>query len=746
MHSVLPIIKAARLVVLFCLSLALLAYLLIGPPRGSAQTPQEPAPPPPVQVAQDQGDVVRTFTELIQTDVMVFDKQGKFANGLVASDFELKIDGKVKPVEFFEKITAGSVNEELQIAAARGSSTRPGGARSGTPVPLDRGRPIYFYVDDLHLDITGMQIARKLINRFIDDEMRQNDEAAIVSASGQIGFLQQLTDNKTVLRAALARLHLRATAVKDFERPSMTEYQALSITNYDRDTSDYFIEATMREIPGISHDAAESLVKARASGLVKQAAAVTTNSLVGLEGLVRGAEKLPGRKLVFFISGGFFLEDRLSDVRNRLQRITSAAARSGVVIYSMDARGLIASLTDASSDSQFDPSGRLQRSGHGEIIASQDGMNALARDTGGKPVFNTNSLDPGLTKALKETATYYLLAWKPDPEPRSSNRFRRIEVKVIGKPDLTVQVRRGFFDHEPEPLKTAKSEKRDKAKQTEDKTPEAQLRRVMFSSYPQRDIPVSLSLSYLKTPTKGPRLSAALQVPKDFLSFVPTNGKQVATVTVVGTVFDDKGIPGGAFHNRITVVAQTIEAAKEADDLTYGYPIYVPPGLYQVRVGVRDEATGRSGTAHSWIEIPNIASGQFALSSVLTGLRTQPAISNASAAAPGNPETVAISITNRFSPAGYLRFLVMIYNATRAPVDSKPDVALQVQIVRDDQPVTTTALRKVATEEIVDLTAIPYAAELPLSGLQVGRYTLQVTVVDRVAKKSAVQQTRFEIE
>jgi VWFA-related protein len=745
MLSSLPIIKTARLVALPSVGLALLAYLLIGWPRTHAQTPQDPPPPPPVQTTQDQGEVVRTYTELIQTDVMVFDKQGKFASGLTSSDFELRIDGKVKPVDFFERVTAGSTDEELQLAAARGTS-RPGADRLPAPAPLDRGRPIFFFVDDLHMDLTAIQTARKLITKFLDNEMRQNDEVAIASSSGQIGFLQQLTDNKTVLRAALERLRVRTNTVKDFERPTMTEYQALMITNYDHDATEFFIDATMREIPGLGRDAAESLVRARASSTAKQSNAITTNSLAGLEGLVRGAEKLPGRKLVFFISGGFFIEDHLSDTRDRLQRITSAAARSSVVIYSMDARGLIGNFPDASSDMPFDPSGRLQRVNGGEIIASQNGMNALARDTGGKPFFNSNSLDPALGKALRETATYYLLAWKPDPETRGSGRFRRIEVKVIGRPELTVQVRRGFFDREPDAAKTAKNEKRDKKKTPDDKTPEAQVRKIMLTSYPVHDLPVSLSLSYLKTQTKGPRLSAALEVPHEFLSFVPVNGKAVATVTLVGTVFDEKGNEGGSFHTRVTVEAPTAEEAKSSPDLTYGYPIYVPAGLYQVRVGVRDEASGRAGTAHSWIEIPNITSGQLALSSVLTGLRTQATLSNASAPAPGTQETVNLSITNRFAPNGYLRFLVMIYNAMRAPADAIPDVALQVQVLRDDQPVTTTPLRKVSTDEITDLTSIPYAAELPLNRLPAGRYTLKVMVVDRVAKKSASQQTRFEIE
>jgi hypothetical protein len=88
---------------------------------------------------------------------------------------------------------------------------------------------------------------------------------------------------------------------------------------------------------------------------------------------------------------------------------------------------------------------------------------------------------------------------------------------------------------------------------------------------------------------------------------------------------------------------------------------------------------------------------------------------------------------------------VLVYNAALAPADSKPDVAVQVQIVRDEQPVTTTALKKISVEGVKDLTRIPYAAEVSLSGLPAGRYLLQVTVVDRVSKKSASQQSRFEI-
>lgn len=745
--------KMSKFAVVACLAAAcFLACLLVRSQIVHGQSPtQTPAAPEGSQApaTQDQSDVLRVYTELVQTDVMVFDKQGRFVSDLKKEDFELRIDGKPRPVEFFEKITAGSISEEAQLAAARGSSVRTNIGLPARPTPLDRGRPIFFYVDDLHLDLSAVQLTRKLIASFIDKEMGQNDEAAIASASGQIGFLQQLTDNKTVLRAALERLKVRPYSVRDFERPSMTEYQGLLISNYDRDLTDYFIEETIRINPGITREGAEALVRSRAQAMAQQGGRVTLNTLAGLESLIRAANKLPGRKLIFFISGGFFLDDRNTDSRLRLQRITSAAARSGVVIYSMDGRGLVASLTDASSDSPFDPTGRLVRANSGELSASQDSLNALAADTGGKAFFNTNRLETGLGRALKETSTYYLLAWKPERETQRASKFRRLEVKLVGKPDLTVQVRRGFFDREPDAVAKPSKEKAKNAANQPDKgplkAPETELRKALGTPYPDRDIPISLSLSYLNTPDKGSLLSTALQVPTEFFSFAPVGGKQAAAVTVAGTIFDDRGNVGAVFNNRITIEAASVEAARRGPDLTYGYPVYLGPGLYQVRVGVLDEKSGRIGTAHEWIEIPKLSSGEFGLSSLLLGPRT-PAAANPSANAADVPAPVEVSVTHNFAANGYLRFLVFIYNATRAPADSKPDVAIQVQVIRDEQPVVTTALRKVAIDDVLDLERVPYAAEVGLAGLPVGRYLLRVSVVDRVGKRGASQQAHFNIE
>jgi len=131
-------------------SLPLLLFLLTAWSATPAQTPT-PSPTP-------KDDIVRVYTELVQTDVMVFDKGGKFVNNLTAKDFELRVDGKPRTIQGFEQIAAGS-DEESQLAAARGANT----INLKRPVPLDRGRIVFFYLDDFHMDLQGVVAARKVI-------------------------------------------------------------------------------------------------------------------------------------------------------------------------------------------------------------------------------------------------------------------------------------------------------------------------------------------------------------------------------------------------------------------------------------------------------------------------------------------------------------------------------------------------------------------------------------------------------
>jgi len=707
---------------LFCLSSL---FLLITSSGTQAQTPS-PTPKP-------QDDVVRVYTELVQTDVMVFDKQGKFVNGLTADNFELRIDGKPRTIQGFEQITAGS-DEESQLAAARGSTT----INVKRPVPLDRGRIVFFYLDDFHMDLSGLNSAKKVITQFIEKDMGQNDQAAIASATGQIGFLQQLTTDRVILRRALDRLNPRSYSVRDADRPPMSDYQALLIDRLDRQVFDFFVQETMRVNPGMRLDTASALVRARAMQIQSQSARFNQNTLSGLETLIKSARNLPGRKIVFFLSGGFFVDNRRGDAMDKMRQITNAAAKSGVVIYSMNTRGLVGPPNDAATERPFDPSGQLSLSDHQEVSASQDALNALAADTGGRATFNTNDLRKGLTPAIKETSTYYLLAWKPDAESQKQGRFRNLEVKLIGHPDLTVRVRKGYFDLDPPAPVTAK------APPAQTKPATTQLRESIAAAYPTRDLPILLSADYYDLPNKGPTISTAIQMPGEFLVFYERpDGKIQAAVDLTAVYFDEKGVSKASFTERIVTTAPSLEQAKTySSDITYTYPAHLPPGIYQVRVAARDDKSGRIGAAHAWVEIPDLSDKKLAMSSLLLGERTQSMMTNVSN--PGsNP--IALSASHRFKRESTLRFLVFAYNMLLSPADQKPDVVVQTQVVRDDQPVVTTALRKVSTDGVLDLTRLPYAAEIPLAELQPGRYVLHVSVIDRTSKQSTSRQTHFDV-
>ena len=718
-------------------------------------------------------DVVRVNTALVQTDVTVFDRRGTFVEDLKREQFVLKVDGKPHEISFFEKIKAGSHNEEAQLAAARGNAIS--GNTGGTPIPLDRGRTVFFFVDDSHVSASDIVQVRESLKRFVDHTMGQNDEAAIITTSGQVGFLQQLTDNKAVLRAAIERITTRSQNVHDAERPAMSEYQAMSVGQDDRDVLDFFIDAILRDFPGIPRQVAGDMVRERASAMLQQSGMITTNTLSALQGLVKSMARLPGRKLVLFISGGFLLDRNNSDAFDRVKRVTSAAAASGVVIYSIDARGLVAGTNDASNPIPFDPSGRLARAGGGELFASQDGLNALARDTGGRAFFNTNALSSAVTTAVQESSVYYLLAWRPDSEEQRSPRFHQIEVSVVGRPELLVRFRRGFG--EVEPVQKAAQPKRGKKQPAAVmKIPIDELRATLRSLYPVGALPVSVTLNFLNTPQRGSLLTTSVKVVTSRVELEPVGATRAANIDIAGLILDVQGKVVSSFENRLTIkVNSTDVKSPPPDSVSYNHLSAIKPGLYQVRVAARDAKQGRAGSGFQWIEIPDLESKTLALSSLIVGERRLGA-EEPPRIAPGKPggekdplDQVRLNVDHHFTRTSHLRFLTFVYNAFGAkptvptpesPDSSQgdaamipasatpagPDLAVQVQVFRDNEPVITDPLHKISVEGIADLSRVPYAAELTLDGLRPGRYVLQVTVIDRLARKSASQRFTFEID
>ena len=697
-------------------------------------------PPQPPQQAED---VLRINTELVQTDLMVVDKQGHFVDGLRREQFELTIDGKAQPISFFEQVKAGSSKEQTVLAAV---SSNSGPAEKTAPIKESQGRTIVFFIDDLHLSLDSLGRTRKMLARFIDQEMNDNDWVAIASTSGDIGFLQQFTDNKSVLHTAAGRLTQHPYNVRDMTdvTTAMTEYMALTIERKDDPgVLEFYIDECLRAAYPLKYKRAscEVQVKSRARLILLQAASVTLNTYAGLESLMRSSAQMSGRKLVFFISDGFLLDTgpRNADPRGKLTAITDAALRAGVVIYTIDARGLFSGLPGVTNDVPFDKQNRLESANLREGPASQDALNALAEDTGGRALRNQNYFDKWVNKILDETSNYYLVAWRPNKEEETAPTFKNIKVRVIDHPEYTVRLPRGFLKGNPTVASKSTAPIRVPAQ------PHQELQQALTAAHPKHEIPLTLSVVYLDTPEHGPVLTASVRVANETLSYEDVAGKQVAMVDVAGVIINDRAKSAGSFQTRLTINSVTSNSDSQDESATiYNYRAPLTPGLYQVRIATRDRKSGQVGSVQQWIEIPDLALHRLSLSSLLLGLQNVEQ-RGATTGAAGNPQ-VQFSTDHRFPRNSRVGLLIFLYNAARGESGkSKPDATIEARLLRGGQVLRTMAMRSVSLEK-QDLTRLPFGGEIPLDSLPSGPYVIEVIATDQNAKTSASQRAKITVE
>lgn len=536
--------------------------------------------------SKTQDDVVRTRTELVQTDITVVDKRGRVVEGLTAEDFELRVDSKLQTLAFFEQVRAGSGDEEQQLNAARKGDAKV--VKTSTAAG-ERERVIFFFVDDLHLTSEALNRARSVLTHFVENKMLAKDRVAIVSTTGQIGFLQQLTDNKAVLREAISRLNTKYNPETTASHVRISEVDANLITSRaDRGLFSYLIEATMREFQ-IGPANAYTIVTNRVRQIDAQSKIAELDTLSRLESLLHSTAPLSGRKVLFFISDGFVVDATRSNGSEVMRRVISEAARAGVVIHSLNTRpNSLGPGTDVSENGYPDFSPRTAGRSLSETTMPQEPLKTLADETGGQAYLNPNSLDDGVAKALTEISTYYLLAWRPDGENQRAGKSR-ITVTIKGREDLRVRMRRRFFDFR---------ETQNAAAASTPNAPEDDLKAALGSLYPRRELPTFVSSAYLKSADKGTALNLSMKIDGKILGFDESR----AVVDVLGIAIDDRG-QFSTFKQKLDIPREVL--TKDNGFIKWTQTLDLPPGLYQVRVAVRDRQTGRTGSAITWTEIPS---------------------------------------------------------------------------------------------------------------------------------------------
>jgi VWFA-related protein len=736
----------------------------------AAQTRQRPA-------SQDEDEVIRVNAEIVQTDVTVVDKRGRFVEDLKPEQFELKVDGRAAPLSFFERVRAGGADEESKLNAARGvkTTTNTHAREPVRQVAEGRGRVIFFFVDDLHLAADSLSRTRKSLIKFIDEQMASGDVVGIASTSGRVGFLQQLTDNKTVLRAAVERLAYNRNTETYAGKVPISEADSNRIVNHrDRELFAYLVEATKNEYQmgglGIVNMVKNRLRQINAQGMQAEQA-----TFAGLFGLLGSSRPLAGRKLVFFISDGFVSDYRRSNGPDVLRIVTEEAARVGAVFYTLDARGTFGDpAVDASRNDYPDFAVRTGGRSFFDAKMTQEPLERLAAETGGRAFLNNNSFNDAFAQAVKESSSYYLIAWRPESDAQRAGDSR-IDVSIKGRPDLRVQLRRRYFSAR------ASSNASDKTRNTRDKTrdtptvkdasstatpsststpsesasstsspsestssastssststsspsstsqpsAESALRAALGSLYPLKELPLALSVGYLDAQGKGTMLAASMELDITALDFGEL-GMEDARADVWGVAIDDRG-SFASFKQVLTLERETVHR-RRVRFVQWGQQLQLPPGLYQVRVAARDRRTGRTGSASQWVEIP--APTSLALSSIFLA-ESKP-----------RGEVVPVNVSRRFSRGSRLRFQTFVYNA-QGSVPS--DMTLHVELLRDGASVLTLPDANPSRVNSSDPARLPFSGEVSLEQLPPGRYVIQISAAAQ-SKLAATQQAGFIVE
>ena len=684
--------------------------------------------------AQAQTDeTIRVSTELVQTSVTVVDKNGRFVEGLKPEQFQLLVDGVPRQIAFFERIIAGT-REEQEKLADFGNKDKghvpPANQTSNTAV---RGRTIVFFIDDLHLSLDSLKRTRDSLLYFIGHKLGSRDQVAIVSASGQIGFLQQFTDNRAVLRVAAARIQQTAYSVLDTEQPAMSEYMALKLEERDRDALSYYVGRCIDENPGYTPSKCALVIKERSREILRRASAVTDRSLSTLEGLLRSTTPFPGRKLVLLVSDGFYISprDRNANAFSALEDITDTARRTGTVIYTIDARGLISGQPDATVN-LVDANGVLDKANIGEIPRSQDGLNALAADTGGRATFNKSSVTDWVRTTLDETSNYYLLAWIPEQD-KADAEFRKIEVSIPFRPDLTVRLPRGYLNS----IASRKSRHEDAAstKTSSDGTPAAPAAGGPESTALSDTLSLTLSLKYIDVPDVGGVVTSSIQIGSDALGG-DASGK-TATVDLAGVILNDRGKQVGDFKTGLAI--DRAKSGGGGRDVIYNNRTRLEPGIYQVKVAAKERSSARVGASADWIEVPDLKSGTLTLGSLFLDFKQ---VQSAGSAA---TTQVQFSVDHRFREPLDLSYLSFVYNAA-AGADGKVALTAKTEILdQNENVVMTSPPRGISATDVSDRKHIPVAGEIRQQHLAPGTYELRITVNDLASGKAAVESTVFSV-
>jgi VWFA-related protein len=698
----------------------LLLFCILFPVLGQ----NRPTPPPPPQTG-DQDDVVKINTNLVQVDVVVT-KDGKLVTNLTADDFEIYEDGRPQTITSFAYVSNVPTSAP-QPAPNTAKKKKDEVVVPFTPVkPTDPRRIMAFVVDDMGIAWENVSLVKRQLRKFINEQMEPHDLVAIIRTGGELGVLQQFTNDKRMLLRAVERLRWNScnrVGHFNFAPVGTSDFDGSICGARSYDLSLHalrFIVGSMGYLPG-----RKSLVLLSDSMPVESQENKGLGSGLLMAGTARDEQLSLGPNLDFI---------------HALEAVAEMAIRSSVVIYSVETAGLV--YTGPTAADPF-PLGlrqvwagaqgpaergpqqtiRLMNDRSGTLWNRRQGGDLIARQTGGFPIRNSNSYD--FDRILKDQAGYYLLGYRPSEET-FNRRFHRIKAKVK-RSGMDLRTRFGFFGVTEEEAQRAKPTTRSAANLA------------LASPFAAQDIEVDLTSFYADDTDRVPVVRSFVYVdPKD-LTFTRTDGRYHASLELYGVLFGDNG----------TIVEQRADAATfnfsdadyeqiRRDGIGIGFDMPAKrPGAYQVRVALRDKASSKIGTAGQYMAVPDLKKKQqLAVSGIVLGTVNA-------------DKTVGRSGIRRFLAGSDLYYAYNLYNAIEENGNPR-DLVMDVLLFREGKLVQTVPEVPIVAADQSDRSRVFVGNTLRLdSALEPGHYHLQVVVRNRNVKQkgpAVAQWADFEIE
>jgi len=649
--------------------------------------------------SQDSRFVLKVHSDLVLTNVVVRDaKTGELVKGLKESDFRIYENGKPQQISTFDfqNMDMATPLNEATVSGLAGSATGDHGKAVVVTKPEDlrNHRLIVMFFDLTSMQPEDLDRCVNAAQEFVRTKMQPADLVALVSLGDTLSVDQDFTADKAVLINKVGGYN--GTEGQGFaEGANANTNQVEDTTGYTPDESEYNDINTDRE-------------------------------LFALRAIAKSLEKVTEKKSLLYFSGGISrdgIENQAS-----LRAATNAAVRANLAIYSVDTRGLqaISPVGDASTGSLRGAgayNGGALLNNMNENFATQEVMQTLSSDTGGKAFLDTNDFAPAFAQVQKDTSAYYAIGFH-STNPARDGKYRRLTIKV-DRPGAKLEYRQGYYA--PADFKHAGREDR-----------ERELEEQLASDLPATDMAVYLDAMYFRLDDNRYYVPVSLIVPGSQIPFVKGGDKDKATLDIIGEVIDEVKRPIGNARQTVKLnLDPTLQARQR--NIEYTTSFNLPPGKYHLKFVVRENETGRMGSFEADVTLPEMKKVPLKMSSIVLASQRRPSKENNPLVRDG--EEYVPNISHVFRQNQHLYLLYEIYDPAHEKLPEGHargekagiNVLSSLELIQGSVKVYETPLVQAKAVNIAGRDAIAVELDVPLDGLKPGQYVCQLNVIDDAA-------------